>query len=85
MFYIRPPSRIAIPAAVKPIGTHDAVKEEDLAVSRTSDAPPLAVPTVERRKHRDRRKSARDPLLETRTNKGKDRRQTTTPSISITV
>lgn len=86
MFYIRPPSRIAIPAAVKPIGTHDSVQEEDLAISKVKDAPPLAVPMVERRKHRDRRKGSRDPLLETRTNKGKDRRQSgTTPSISITV
>lgn len=86
MFYIRPPSRIAIPVAVKPIGTHESVQEEDLAVSKTNDAPPLTVPMVERRKHRDRRKGSRDPLLETRTTKGKDRRQAaSTPSISITV
>jgi len=84
MFYIRPPSRIATPAAVKPIGTHDSVKEEDLAVSRASaDAPQLNIPVVERRKQRDRRNESKDALLETRTRK--DRRKSGTPSISITV
>lgn len=84
MFYIRPPSRIAIPAAVKPIGTHESVKEDDLAVSKASaDAPQLNIPVVERRKQRDRRNGSRDSLLETRSSK--DRRKSGTPSISITV
>jgi len=82
MFYIRPPSRIAIPAAVKPVGTHDSVQEENLAVRKAAEAPPAPMPMVERRQRRDRRKASRDALLETRSN---DRRKSSIPSINIKV
>ncbi len=84
MFYIRPPSRIATPVAIKPVGTHESTQEEDLAITKVAaDTPPLNIPIVERRKQRDRRSASKDALLETRDSK--DRRKAGKPTISITV
>lgn len=85
MIYIRPPSRIATPAAIKSVGSSEAIQEENLAISKIAvDTPPMNTPNEERRKQRDRRSAARDALLETRAN-NKDRRKTGRPSINIIV
>ena len=84
MIYIRPPSRVATPAAIKSVGSNEAIQEENLAVSKISaDMPSLDTPGEERRKQRDRRSAAKDALLETRANK--DRRKAGRPTINIIV
>lgn len=80
MVYIRPSSPVATPTVVKPVGDSSSAPEQHSLAGDVIVNEFVITPETDRRRQ-DRRQGRKNRLFETRS--GKDRRKSTTLSISI--